>query len=506
MNKLYGIIDIGSNTMRLVIYGREKSGRLNELENVKSLARLRNYLHPDGYLTETGVHKLITTLLSFRKITEFHQLSSIKCVATATIRQALNKEEIIRLVNKETGFTMRVLSEFEEAFYGYLAVVNTTSFMEGMTIDIGGGSTEITYFKDRALAQYHSFPFGALSLSQQFISNELPSSVEIAKMKEFIKSNFQSLSWLENKRIPLIGMGGSARNMVQVDQVLKNYPLAGLHLYEMPAEDIATIGNYVRSLPVEGLQKLEGISKDRAELMIPAIHVFEELVAISQAPSFVLSRKGLREGVLLEEWMQSLTVTEFPNVIAESFNKLAKDYDINLENVKKVTEILMQLVSELNRLKIISVNKKELEEMQRAAFVFHLGEYIDSENSSQHTFYLLANRTIDGLMHKERVKLALMASFKNKIIFKQYAFPFNSWFSEEEMRRLHLFGALLKFAYSLNRTKRNVVETLEIKVENNELSFFIVTKKNSAIEEYQAEKQKKHLEKLLGYTITIHFK
>ncbi|WP_417900723.1 Ppx/GppA family phosphatase [Bacillus haimaensis] len=503
MKDKYGIIDIGSNTMRLVIYKRDKSGRLKEIENVKSVARLRNFLNHDEYLTENGVHKLITTLSSFRAITDFHRLTEVKCVATATIRQAANREVIQELVQKETGYSMRILSEYEEAYYGYLAVVNTTPFTEGITIDIGGGSTEITYFKDKELVEYHSFPFGALSLKKQFVNSELPSQNEKEEMKLFINSQFQLLPWLREKKLPIIGIGGSARNMVQIDQAMKNYPLAGLHLYEMPPEDIQLLGLYINSLSFDKLQKLEGLSKDRAELMLPALMVFDELVSITKASSFVLSRKGLREGIFFEGMKNP--ATKGTNVLTDSIDELAKDFEMNMENVKHVTGILICIVDELNRLKVLSVNVHERKELKRAANVFHLGEYIDAESSSQHTFYLLANRTIDGLMHKERLKLALMASFKNKTVFKQYANPFRNWFTEDELRALRLYGAMLKFCYSLNATKRNVVEKVEVTLEEKGLLFHIQSSRPADAEEYQAERQKKHLEKLIKYPIHLRF-
>jgi exopolyphosphatase / guanosine-5'-triphosphate,3'-diphosphate pyrophosphatase len=119
MREKYGIIDIGTNTIRLVIFERNKSGRLREIENVKAAARLRNYLNEEQILTDKGIEVLLDTLRSFQDITRHHQLESVKCVATAAIRQAKNQEEIIQLVEKHTDFHIRVLSGYEEAYYGF---------------------------------------------------------------------------------------------------------------------------------------------------------------------------------------------------------------------------------------------------------------------------------------------------------------------------------------------------------------------------------------------------
>lgn len=134
----YAIIDIGSNTIRLVIYTRDKSGRFTESENVKAVARLRNYLNEENVLEQDGIDILVKTLKSFQEVTRHHQLEDIQCVATAAVRQAVNQDDIMAAVEKETDFTIRILTEFEEANYGYLAVVNSTPFASGITVDIGG--------------------------------------------------------------------------------------------------------------------------------------------------------------------------------------------------------------------------------------------------------------------------------------------------------------------------------------------------------------------------------
>ena len=87
----YAVIDIGSNTMRLVIYSRENSGRLHEVENVKAVARLRYYLDDKGYLSDEGIHKMISILQAFKEVTNIYTLKDLSCVATATIPQAKNK-------------------------------------------------------------------------------------------------------------------------------------------------------------------------------------------------------------------------------------------------------------------------------------------------------------------------------------------------------------------------------------------------------------------------------
>lgn len=502
----YAIIDIGSNTIRLVIFQKNQSGRLKDIQNVKAAARLRASLDDDGVLSLKGIERLIHTLKGFREVIEHHELIEVICVATATIRQAKNQEDILDLVYKETGFNIRVLSGYEEAFYGYSSIIHSISINEGISIDFGGGSTELTYFKNRALVENFSFPFGALSLKRQFVQGDVPTTEEMTELRRFLIEQFETLPWLKNKAVPIVMIGGSARNMVQIDQVQKNYPLTGLHQYRLTRDDVLVIKNDLIGLSAKDLLKVDGLSSDRFDTILPAIEVFDCLSEYVQAPELILSRKGLREGLLNEKLHPN--TQEVRQVIANSLFELAIDYEIDLELVNQVTKTVSSLLKEFNKWELFEfkTTKKDEDLVKKASFVYNVGQYIDSESSSQHTFYLLANRTIDGLFHKEKIKMALMASYKNKQMFKQYIHPFKHWFTKTERRKIMALGALIKIGYSLHSTGRNIVDTIKLHNGEKGLRMVISCNQNWEPENYQLTKDKKHLEKLINQSIQVTFK
>ncbi|UOQ84569.1 Ppx/GppA family phosphatase [Gracilibacillus salinarum] len=500
----YAIIDIGSNTMRLVIYLREKGGKLKEVENVKAVARLRTFLNDDNTLTQSGIDRLVSTLQSFQDVLATYHLQEVVCVATATIRQADNKEEIVQQAEAKTGMTLRILTEKEEAYYGYLAVVNSTSVTTGITVDIGGGSTEVTYFEDRELIEAHSFPFGALTL-KEFFSKPIPTEAELKELRHYLAEQFSTLPWLCNKEVPLVAIGGSARNLVQIDQNLKEYPLAGQHQYKMYDTDIKQVSNYLTTLKPDKLSKVEGLSKDRADIIIPAIEVFHSLYQIIQADCFILSRKGLRDGVFFEQLSKEIGSVLFPNVLEDSIQELITDYNLDTKQIVHVQYLTRKLFQYLKENSLIHLDKQDWKLLKRASYLCNLGEYIDAEASAQHTFYLLANRTIDGLMHKDRLRIALIASYKNKTIFKQFIRPYKSWFLKEERKKLKHLGSILKFCYCLDATRRQVVKEITFDHHKEALVIELHCNGDAAPEEYQSEKQKKHLEKAIKKEVILRF-
>ncbi|MEI5905947.1 Ppx/GppA family phosphatase [Bacillus spongiae] len=495
------IIDIGSNTIRLVIFESLSTGMVKEKENVKTVARLRSFLNNNNELSQKGKNVLLSILVSFKEILSFYNVENVRCVATATIRQATNAHEIVTEIKKQTGLEVKILSAKQEAYYGFIAAVHSTSIEEGISIDIGGGSTEITYFKNKKLIFSHSFPFGVVSLKEQFIKGNQLKEIERKQLQLFLISQFDSLPWLKNKQVKIITIGGSARNIAQIDQQKKKYPIAGVHQYEMGINDLKNIREELYPLQYHEIEKIEGLSKDRADIIIPAVEVFNQLYHYTNATGFLFSRKGLRDGLLIGADVGAITNEEIKQ---ESINELALEYSLNYTHGEQMIFLTRKLWEELAREGYWEWDEEDSIMLQRAAFLYYLGAYIDDESSSQHTFYLLANKNINGFTHKERVQLALLASYKNKATQKQYLKLFDAWFEKEELKRMKGYGPILKSAYSLNATKRSVVKDLFIKRRSeNEMLLTIYTKGDILAETYQFEKQKHHLEKFLKSTIQL---
>lgn len=500
------IIDIGSNTIRLVLYKYEKNEGLREFGNIKAVARLRNYIESDGEMSEDGIELLANTLNSFRKIIEDYEVTDIKAVATAAIRQAKNKNKIIARMKKETGITIELLSEEEEAYFGFLAVAHSMDTPSAVTVDIGGGSTEITLFTDKKLQKSYSFPFGTVSLKQNFVKGELLDETERKLLREFIKKQFQSIPWIQNVHFPVIAIGGSARNVAQVHQHRIDYPISGVHHYEIIKEDLEHLNQYLGKMTIEQLKQIDGLSSDRADIIGLAMDVFIVLMEVVGSIKFQISKKGLREGVIIHRVLQdNQEAFDKYNVFEENSRKLAYEYGRTEEESKTLLTLAGQLYNEVCNLNLFEFNNNDYVLIRRAAKLYSIGEYIELDSASQHTFYIIANQSLEGMNHKDRVKLALLASYKNRDYFRRFATPFETWISKEEMKNLREFGALLKFVYALNISKRNIVKSIKLEKKENVVHAIITTKKNAIAEKYQAERQKKHLERLFKVPVTIHF-
>lgn len=502
----WGVIDIGSNTIRLVIYEKKEGGSYKEIENIKTVARLRQYLDDSMILQDYGIQSLIHILQGFKEIILFHGVSVIYCVATATIRQSQNQQTILSLVKEHTGFDIDVYSEEDEASTGYYAVSRSTPIETGITIDMGGGSTEITYYEDRQLIHYHSFPFGSVSLKEQFMKQDKMTVKEKSSLHEYILNALDKLPWLKNINKPIVAIGGSARNVAQIDQNLKKYPIAGIHQYTMSYADLRLIQTYLSQFTVPQLEKVEGLSKDRADIIIPALEVFVQIYDYTKAPFFMFSRRGLREGISMRNNQRYSDFPSTDEIVSYSIKELLVDYDVHVEHAQHRAFLAKNLFQQLTP--YYSFYQRDFYQKMAVigAKLYYLGIYIDDDSSSQHTFYLLANQSINGLFHKDRVRLAFIASFKNKTLLKQYSHSFSDWFSKEELETIRVVGAIVKVASALDASKRQIVKSITVGQSSKDvLQLSILYKGNAFVERYELEKNLRQLEKALRKSIAAKF-
>lgn len=502
-----GIIDMGSNSVRFVIYEVDTNACFREIQNLKVTARLSTYIDDDGHMNEEGISIILHTLERFASIAEGYELTTVRGVATAAIRNAANQEEIMQAIKDHSQFPFEILSEEQEAYYGYLAVTNSTDYQEGVTIDIGGGSTEITYFKDRELQHSFSFPFGALTLKKQFVSGDTPDDDEWSELCEFVKQSYRSLEWIKDKKVPVIGIGGSARNLALVHQNNISYPLSGLHQYTMLDKDIKDTAEDLIDMSMKKREKLDGLSKDRADIILPAIGAMQMLLKEVDTDCFIVSNRGLRDGLFFEEMLQSIEVTHFPNVKEESFYQLSNYYRLNAQHQKTISILSTFVADELRRHDLIKLSDAQRHLLRLGANVFYIGRTIHPESESQHTFYLLTNQSIDGLSHMQRLGIAFISSFKSKSQLKQYAKPFKQWVDKDTLQTYELLGAINRFCYALNISEQSAISKVEVvEAAKHDITLEITYSGSCFFEEEQANKYKKHLERPLKKDLTLTFK
>lgn len=247
------------------------------------------------------------------------------------------------------------------------------------------------------------------------------------------------------------------------------------------------------------------MSRDRVDIILPAVSVFNVLFDMIDATAFTFSRKGIREGFIMNQIAKKYP-KEFnkTNVLQDALRHLANEYKIEESGANQRVKLAESLLEQLTKEKKLKIDEDLKQVFLEAAYIYYLGRFIDSDSSSQHTYYIIANSGINGLSHKERVRLALLASFKNKTLLKLYSEETN-WFSDDELSDIQALGGIIKFVNALNISNTNSVQDVKLQSTKEGYDLFVNDQGESIAESYQSNRQKKHIEKVLKTKVNIIF-
>ncbi|MBQ3042570.1 MAG: Ppx/GppA family phosphatase, partial [Clostridia bacterium] len=293
------LIDLGSNTARLVIYDVLEGGYFIVAEEHREAVRLGE-TEADGSLKQTRIMQAIATLKSFKEICAIKNVNQILAVATAAVRKASNQKTFLSDVYNATGLRITAVSEEEEANYVYQGVINTMDIPRGLIMEIGGGSTKFVYYNRRNILHTQIFDFGAVTLANMFASPDRSPEECADQMVEFVKQQLETVEWFKeiDPDAQLIGVGGSCRNLARIIRKVKKYPLDMVHNYNMDVEDFNYVYDMIRPLDLDKKRRIKGLSSARADVFHSALAVMKATIEHMGFSKIIASGSGLREGVM----------------------------------------------------------------------------------------------------------------------------------------------------------------------------------------------------------------
>ncbi len=460
MRKL-GIIDLGSNSARLVIVNLFTDGHFMVIDELKESVRLGQDMDRDGFLKPQRVAETIKTIKMFKRLCDAQNVEKIIAVATAAVRRAKNQRSFLDEIQAICSVKISVLSEEEEATLVYRGVINTMDIPKGIILEIGGGSTKIISYNRRMILNYATLPYGAVTLTDLFSDPELKPEEQTAKAEEFFTEQLKGVDWLEelDPEIQMIGVGGSFRNLYKINKMVKKYPLDTVHNYNFAIEDFENIYNIVKVLDVDKRKRIKGLSPARADIMPAAMAIVKSFTSFIGAESFTVSGSGLREGIMFSQAVPQTLERPISDVMNYSLETLVKYYDCDQEHVQHVVNLSIQLFKQLRVLHKFS--RQYLKILKIAASLHDCGMRIKYYGHPKHSRYMILNSGIYGASHREIVVAAFVASCHKKedVDLNEWA-KYKSIVVEEDFEAVKKLGVLLRIAESLDRSMAGVVTGL----------------------------------------------
>ena len=296
---IYGIIDVGSNTVRLTIYQYENN-ELKSLLHKKTMVGLAGYVEK-GLMTETGIEKACKIVAEYKNILRNFSISNIHVFATASLRNIVNTDEVVRNIREATGVHVDVISGEEEATLDFVGATHILPITDGLLVDIGGGSTELVSYRNGQLINTASMPIGSLSLFTKCVSKLLPKKSEKKIILDEIEQELEKIQYFKDEKFKVIcGVGGTIRATGKLNNDLLNSYTKNT----IERDHLDQLLNLLNKRNKETYRRILRVVPDRIHTIIPGMLILSAIAKHFNSEVIQISNYGVREGYLYSKVLE----------------------------------------------------------------------------------------------------------------------------------------------------------------------------------------------------------
>lgn len=462
--KRIAFIDLGSNSVRFVIYEISKTGSYRLIYQEKESVRLSENLWGTHELTKEAMERSLRALKGFVHMADAMEANTIKAVATAAVRLAKNGDAFIKSVKERTGLDLECIAGEEEARLGFLGVINTIGLKDFIIFDLGGASTEITLVRNRHITKSVSLPIGALTLTGTYQKGDEYTPKELDKLTKVVKKTIKEHAWLRNVKLPFLGIGGTARNIAKMDQRKLSYPITKLHNYEIPYHRFHEILEEVKGKTLEERKKISGLSSERADIIIAGLTIVEELFNYVNTKTLVVGGCGLREGLFYDyygaHYLGGNSIID-DILVHSAENVLLGMTKHELVHAKYITDLAIKLYDELEPLHRADKNTRRC--LTAASLLHDIGKRINYYSHARHGCYMLVNSNLYGLSHVEQAFSAFLVMNSHGLTPKEYKnFLYGKLLDQEQRLLGQKISIILALAEALDESHEQFIRHLSV--------------------------------------------
>lgn len=426
-----GVIDIGSNSVRLVIYDAVKR-HMRPIFNEKMLCGLGSELGRTGRLPEKGKQDAAACFARYVRIARALPVTQLRAIATAALRDASDGDAFIARLEEETGVRVEIISGDEEARLAALGVMATLHAPDGLAGDLGGGSLELTSLQGGQLGERVSLPLGVLRLDQQ-------TGGDVSRLRRLIGEALDDLPWLGRGAFPeFYAIGGSFRTIARIHMRRVNYPLKLLHQYHIPRRELKKFTDDMLRLSPSALASLKGMPAERSHMFIPSLVALHCVIERAGIEEVVVCAGGIREGLLFDELPREAQRLDPLQAFVED---ILPEYRTGSEYPEALCRWLAPLHARVPEIPLRLV--RAFCYLSDAAIGMH------PECRAQWAFDLVLYSSLNGVTHRERVWLALAMyhRYRTKLKLDHDALGL---LSEADLASARLLGSGAALAYLLS--------------------------------------------------------
>ncbi|MFZ5625404.1 MAG: Ppx/GppA family phosphatase [Gemmatimonadota bacterium] len=464
-------IDVGSNSIRLIVAEHDPSLGLVVIDEVKDQPRLARGIAATGRLDPVAAERALATLCRMQEVCHRRGVSRIAAVATSAVRDAADGPAFVERVRRETGIPLEIIDAEREAFLSYRSVAHHFQLAGTRTLvaDIGGGSLELIGAVDGLVEDTISLPFGAVRLTELWLPGERDTRKEVADLRAHLRKQFRkALKGRDWTQALVIGSGGSFTTLGRIALGRRGLsPSDNVHGVAVGTAEVEHLLEWLSTRTPEQRRNVPGLSPQRADIILAGLAVTAELLARVDARSVTVSAFGLREGLLLEMVGATTPIAADPMRLVREFTERCQS---DRRHVEHVRVLALQLFDQLRE--ELRAGDAERRLLEAAALLHDVGQLVSYKRHQLHSFQLIMHADRLDLPARDRLLVALISRYHRKRgpSRKHEVFARLEPRDQAIVRRL---SGLLRVADGLDRGHTAIVERVTTQLDDARLTIRI---------------------------------
>ena len=497
-------IDIGTNSVRLIVADALREGNYRILDEEKETTRLGRQLHSTGKLDPDAAQQTLEALKRMKQIAEGFQARELRVIATCAVREASDGAEFVNRAREELGLEIEVISAEVEARLAFYSVARSFS-LEGKNVavaDIGGGSTEIVLASGKMIESIRGTPLGAVRLTEMFGGAACGDEPNFSRMVERIDATLKRRA--KGKTLTphlLIGSGGTFTTLAEIvmaDKRQSGLPLRG---YEITHADVHHVLDRLRKMSAKARRSVPGLSADRADIIVAGVTIVDRLLQSFKLNRVQIHDRGVRDGLLLTMIDHTLGQTSFdPHDQEAAVERFAQMCGVELEHARQVARLAGQIHSQLVGDHGLEASDRPL--LETAARLQDVGYLIDYEKHHKHSYHLILNSRLAGFQPRELELIANVARYHRGGGPKKRHENFQR-LSPRDQGRVRKLAAILRLAGGLDRSNSRQVQGVALAVEKDTIRMQVLASECPEVDLWAAERRAEPFEKAFGRKLSI---
>jgi exopolyphosphatase/guanosine-5'-triphosphate,3'-diphosphate pyrophosphatase len=491
MGERTAVIDLGSNSFRLVVF-TARDGWWKRTDEIYEAVRIGEGLAATGELGEAGMWRAQATMEVFAHFCAASGLAAgdIDAVATSAIRDASNSATFLERAQRTSGLRVRVLSHEQEARYGYLAAVNSTTLADGVMLDIGGGSIQLVHVVGRHARELDSWRLGAVRVSERFLPGDVPAKPkQVRAVVAHVTQELERAPWLGPSGRRLVGIGGTVRNLAAAAQRDLAVPEAGVQGYVLAREELDRLVDELASRTPAERAKLPGIKPSRGDIILGGAIVVQTVMEVGGFERLEVTEAGLREGVFFERHLGG-DPPLFDNVRRASVVNLAAQYGMDPDHsphTAHVARLALGLFDELAAAGVHDGDAVERELLWASSLLHDIGMTVDYDDHHKHSRYLVLNAGLPGFAQREVALIGQVVRYHRKGM--PSLGPFAGLAADGDAERLDRMATLLRLAEDLERSRDQLVRAAHVDVADGRVRLELVSDGDDRVSRWAAGRE-----------------